>query len=153
MKKKEKIILIILCPSSLYFLLERWLTKMSIKAWHLISRKHGFLYLFEKGEPKKKEYFIWDSTHTGEAKYSINLRYPSLMKTYGVEKKRSKLNKNSIATFDTIMEVDTNKITEKKLYFKELKCDRNRLYAIRGVRNLFLAIIIIVFFIIALKVR
>lgn len=126
---------------------------MSLKGLHLISRKCGFIYLFERGEPKKKEYFIWNPTYTGEAKYSINLRYPSLIKTYGVEKNRSKLNKNSIATYDTIMEVDTNKITKKDLYYKELKCDRNRLYAIRGVRNLFLAIIIIVFFIIALKVR
>lgn len=132
-------------PSFLYFLLEKWLKKMSLKGWHLVFRKFGIIYYFEKGVPEEKEYFVWDPTYTGEGKYSIASRYPFLEKTYGVEKKKSKLNKNSIEKYDNIIEIDTKKIDiHNDLAYKELKNDRNRLYIWRFIRNIAIVTIVLI---------
>ena len=90
----------------------------------------------------EKEYFVWDPTYTGEGKYSISMRYPSIMKIYGVHKKKSKLNYYSSKKHDTIIEVDIK--NRSNLDFLELKNDRNRLYALRFVRNFLIVIIVFV---------
>ena len=118
---------------------------MSKKGWHLIDNK-GFFYYFEKGIPIEKEYFVYSPSCIGEGKYSIALQYPHLIKTYGVGKKKSKLNKNSIIKCNTIFEVDTERIDIKNdIYYNELKHDRNRLYLLMTIRNivLFLTFVLI----------
>lgn len=135
---------VFLCPACLYSFLENWLKKMSLRGWHLVQRKLRCIYFFEQGDVMEKEYFVWDPTYTGEGKYSIGMRYPSIMKTYGVHKKKSKLNYYSSQKHDTIIEVDIKKISN--LDFLELKNDRNRLYALRFIRNLLIIVILTVAF-------
>jgi len=107
---------------------------MSMKGNHLIGRRFGVVYYFEKGEPKEREYFVWEPTYTAEGKYSISLQYPFLDKKYGL--KNSKLNQISQNTHDTIIEIDTKKFDIKSdLAYRELKHDRNRLYALKALRN------------------
>ena len=137
-------------PCCLYFLLEKWLKQMSLSGWHLIERK-SFIYCFEKGKPQNREYFAWDPTATGMGKYSIPMRYPFLIKTYGKHKKKSQLNRNSLQKGDTIMEVDTERIdVSSDVGYKELVSERNRLYSLMtlefcGLILLCLALIIIIF--------
>ena len=128
-------------PCFLYFLLENWLKRMSQAGWHLIERKAIFYY-FEKGEPKDKDYFVWDPTFIGMGKYSVPLRYPNLIKTYGVSKKKSKLNRNSIKNFDTIIEVDTERISD--IGYQELVNDRNKLYALMSLEFFILLLLVTV---------
>ena len=136
--KKPNVVLrkIRIYPPALYYRLEKWLKNMSLRGWHLVSRKYGILYMFEQGRREEKEYFVWDATATGEGKYSIEMRYPFLEKTYGVKKSKSKLNANTLATFGTIIEVDTKKIDiQTNIGYQELKSDRNRLYRQRFFRK------------------
>jgi hypothetical protein len=113
-------------------MLEKWLKKMSNKGWHLVSRKFAIIYYFEKGLPEDKEYFVWSPTYTGEGRYSIDMRYPSLAKTYGKNKKKSKLNNNSFKNSVNIIEVDPQK---KDYAFDELRHDRNRIYILQYIVN------------------
>ena len=128
-------------PSCLYFLLEKWLKEMSSRGWILVYRKWKFIYSFEKDSPKEKEFFVWDSTYTGEGKYSISTRYPLLEKKYGVSHKYSKINSNSFKKKDTIIELDINDNNEKEI--KDLKNVRNLLYMRRFIRNLLIFIVYI----------
>ena len=152
MKNKSVIKRIRLYPPCLYFLLEKWFKKMSLKGWHVFDCK-VFIYYFEKGNPEEKEYFVYTPTYTGEGKYSIPMRYPFLRETYGVKKKYSKLNKNSFLKNNTIIEIDTNRIDiEHDIGYKELKSDRNRLYAIMTIRNFSIILMVIILIIILKKV-
>ena len=154
MKSKETIKRFRIYPPFLYSKLERWLKRMSCQGWHLVSRKFCVIYYFEKGKQEEKEYFVWDPTYTGEGKYSISLRYPDLIKTYGVPKKKSLLNKYAVEKYDTIVEVNTEKIDiENDIGYKELKYDRDRLYRLRFFRNLglFAIVLISMFLIIFLR--
>ena len=148
-KNKKTIKKFRICPSCLYFLLEKWLKEMSKKGWHVFDCK-VCVYYFEKGMPQEKEYFVYDAGWIGEGRYSIPSRYPLLTQTYGVKKEKSKLNKNSINKHNTIIEVDTKKIDIKNdTGYKELKRDRNRLYALLTIRNIcfILGLVIILIFI------
>ena len=155
MKNKDKIIRIRYYPSFLYFLLERWLSKMSLRGWELVSRHIGVVYRFEKSTPKSREYFVWEPTRIGEGKYSIPMRYPFLEIHYGVKKKYSKLNKHSHIKHDTIIEVDTRKIdVDNDTDYLELKRDRNKLYTLFFVRNIIvLAFVVLVFVVVNFFLR
>lgn len=108
-----------------YNRLDKWLKSMSLKGWHIVHCGL-FYFLFEKGKPTEKEYFTY--TNTQEGKYSISLMYPLLEKTYGVKKKKSKINSNE-AKAHTIIEIDLKKVDVKNdIGYKELINDRNRLY-------------------------
>ena len=88
-----------------------------------------------------------------DRKYSIPLRYPFLIQTYGVKKKYSKLNRNEAKSYLTI-EIDTKKIDiENDVGYKELISDRNRLYRKLAIRNIiiFLTIILICIVCVILK--
>lgn len=135
-------------PTFLYGYLDNWLKKMSLKGWHIVHCGI-FLFWFEKGEPKEKEYFTYGLS-TQEGKYSISLRYPLLEKTYGVKRKKSKINSNSMKKYQ-IVEIDLNKINTQNNYsYKELICDRNRLYLRYFIRN-FSAVVITILFLIVLS--
>ena len=101
---------------------------MSVKGWQIVHC--GLLtFWFEKCEPNEKEYFTYGLA-TQEGRYSISMRYPFLDKTYGVQKKKSKINANDAKTYH-IVEIDLKKISENKNLetgYKELIHDRNRLY-------------------------
>lgn len=136
------------CPICLYFLLDKWLTKMSLKGSHLID--HGaFRYVFEIDEPYKQVFFTYAPTghQRSEGKYSISLRYPLLYKQFGKSHKKSKLNnlnQKRIASGKTIIEIDESKINEA---YEELVSDRNRLhflYTIRGIIIFAVAIALLV---------
>ena len=146
MIQKKRHIRIRFYPPFLYFLLENWLKKMSLNGWHLINRRIGIIYCFEIGEPEIKEYFAWDPSYTGEGKYSIPMRYPSIKKTYGVKAKYSILNRSK---YLNIIEVDTCKIdVSNDLSYLELKNDRNKLYILRFLRNLLIITIPILIFLV-----
>ena len=114
-------------PSFLYYRLDKWLKSMSLKGWHIVHCGM-FFFTFEKGEPKKKEYFTYAEPPKGEGKYSISLRYPMLEKTYGVHRKRSKINANKKKTHH-IIEIDTDKIdVDNNVGYREMISDRNKLH-------------------------
>ena len=145
MRKQSVIKKIRIYPSILYFRREKWLTKMSLQGWHLVNRRFGIIYYFEKGLPKEKEYFAWEATYTGEGKYSIPMRYPFLKKTYGVKKQKSKLNKNAVTKHVTIIEIDTDRIDiYNDLAYQELKKDRNHLYLLRFLKNFVIFVILLI---------
>ena len=122
-----------LYPSFLYRHLDKWLKLMSLEGWHIVHCGL-FTFVFEKGEPCEKEYFTYGlSTHEG--KYSISLRYPHLEKTYGIKKKKSKINSNE-AKSHCIIEIDLDKIDiNNDDGYKELINDRNHLYLRYFIRN------------------
>ena len=115
-------------PCFLYSRLDKWLKSMSLKGWQIVHC--GLLtFWFEKCEPEEKEYFTYGLA-TQEGRYSISMRYPFLDKTYGVQKKKSKINGNDAKTYH-IVEIDIKKISENKkleIGYKELIHDRNCLY-------------------------
>ena len=124
-------------PIIRYAALEKWLKTMSLEGWHLVRRKFSCIYYFESGPKVEKEYFVWAwgfGAKNDSGQFDINLRYPFLIKTYGVKKKKSKLNRNSIEKFDTIIEVDPDKIND--IGYKELVSDRNRLYKLAHIREM-----------------
>ena len=126
---RQHILKIRLYPEFLYFLLEKWLKKMSCNGYHLIDCKLGFIYKFEVGAPKEKEYFAWSPTATGAGRFSITMRYPNLIKTFGVDKRKSILNKNAISKNICIIEINTqNQQTNHSVAYTEMKKDRNQLY-------------------------
>ncbi len=120
-------------PSFLYCRLDKWLKSMSLKGWHIVHC--GLLFFwFEKGEPAEKEYFTYGLV-THEGKYSISLQYPLLEKTYGVKKKKSKINSNETKTYQ-IVEIDLGRIdVQNDIGYKELISDRNRLYMRHSLRT------------------
>lgn len=130
-------------PMCTFFLLDKWLGKMSQSGWHLVD--YGlFMYRFQKGEPCNKEYFTYTTSGVGEGKYSIPLRYPLLDKTYG--KKKSVLNRINKTKGITILEIDNKKIDiQNDIGYKELKKDRNKLYALMTIRDSAAIAIMIVF--------
>lgn len=68
-------------PAYLFYKVEEWLTEMSMQGWHLIVRDGTSTYIFEKGKPQYKEYFIWDMPRQRESvKYDISHKYPFLKK-------------------------------------------------------------------------
>ena len=113
-------------PPFLYFMLDKWLKKMSSEGWHVVHCSLLFFW-FEKGEPKNKEYFTYGlGSHEGE--YSVSMRHPHLEKIYGVKKKKSQINSNESKTYN-IVEIDTDRIDiNNNVGYKELLNDRNRLY-------------------------
>lgn len=135
-------------PYFLYFRLDKWLKSMSKKGWHIVH-SGLFYFLFEKGEPKEREYFSYGEI-THEGRYSITLRHPFLEKVYGVDKKKSVINSNKEKRVN-IVEIDTDKISGEKAYgYRELVSDRNRLSLSFFLRNAF-AILICVIVLILLK--
>lgn len=124
--KKEYIKKFRLYPPFLYHRLDAWLAKMSRNGWHVVHCA-GFFFWFEKGLPEEKEYFTYGMA-SQEGKYSIELRHPSLEKTYGVPRKASKINANEAKSYH-IVEIDRNILdTSKHVGYRELIHDRNRLY-------------------------
>ena len=119
-------------PYFLYSRLDKWLKSMSKKGWHIVHCGIFFLW-FEKGEPKEKEYFTY-GLPTHEGKYDISLRHLFLEKTYGVKKRKSKINANEAKTCQ-IVEIDLEKIDiENDIEYKELVSERNRLYMQHFIR-------------------
>lgn len=133
-------------PDFLYCRLDKWLKSMSLKGWHIVHCGM-FFFTFEKGEPKKKEYFTYGGPPKGEGKYSISLRYPMLEKTYGVKSKKSKINANKRKAHN-IVEIDTEKIDiENDTGYKEMVSDRNRLHTrffVNTISMLFICVLILV---------
>ena len=126
-------------PTFLYDRLDKWLKQMSLNGWHIVDCG-AIWFLFEKGEPKEKEYFT-HGLNTQEGNYSISLRYPLLEKTYGIKKKKSKINAKDRKSYN-IVEIDTNRIDIKNnVGYKELISDRNRLYRRYFIRNLILFLV------------
>ena len=126
-KKKQYLRKFRIYPEFLYFRLDKWLKSMSLKGWHIVHCGM-FFFTFEKGEPKNKEYFTYGVPPKGEGKYSISLRYPMLEKTYGVNRKKSKINANEKKTHN-IVEIDLNKIdVEHNVGYREMISDRNKLH-------------------------
>lgn len=121
-------------PAYLYHEVEQWLTEMGLQGWHLIVRDGRSTYIFEKGKPQYKEYFIWDMPRQRESvKYDISHKYPFLKKTFGVNSKISKLKK-----YNYIIEVDLDKINSNpKLHaeYQAMKQYRNRMYTKRALNN------------------
>lgn len=123
-KKKKYIRKFRVYPAFLYKRLDKWLKKMSSKGLHVVDCRF-FTFIFEKGEPKEKEYFTYGDA-IREGKYSLSMRHPFLEKRYGSEK--SKINKSRRRTH-RIIEIDTKKIDIKNdVGYKELISDRNKLY-------------------------
>ena len=120
-------------PPFLYYRLDRWLSKMSENGWHIVHCG-WFMFWFEQGEPLKKEYFTYGLS-TQEGKYLISLRYPFLEETYGVKKKKSKINSDEKKGY-RIVEIDLKRIdTKNDTGYKELVSDRNRLYLFHFIRD------------------
>ena len=141
-------------PSFMYHRLDKWLNKMSLKGFHLVD-SNLISFLFEKGNPKDIVYFTYEvgGFRNDDGKYSIPLRYPFLIQTYGVKKKCSKLNRNEAKSYLTI-EIDTQKIDiENDLGYKELISNRDKLYRKLAIRNaiIFLVIILICITCVTLK--
>ena len=130
-------------PSFMYANLDKWLKKMSLNGWHIVDC-NIFSFWFEKGEPAEKEYFTYaEITH--ERKYSITLRHPFLEKTYGVKKKKSKINANKEKVYK-IVEIDLQKIDiQNDVGYKELVSDRNRLFLRYFIRNFSVISVAIIF--------
>ena len=98
---------------------------MSAEGWHIVHCGI-FFFVFEKGEPKNKEYFTYGLS-AQEGKYNIELMHPFLEKRYGVKAKRSKINANRSKSLQ-IVEIDTDKIdVNNDIGYKELISDRNSL--------------------------
>ena len=118
---------------------------MSLNGWHIIYCGI-FFFWFEKGLPQEKEYFTYGLS-TLEGKYNLSLQYPFLEKTYGVKKRNSKINSSKSKVYQ-IVEIDLDRIDiSNDVGYKELICDRNRLYLRYFIRNLFcfvLAVIVLV---------
>lgn len=129
-------------PPFCYGRLDKWLKSMSLKGWHIVHCGL-FSFVFEKGEPKEKEYFTYGLI-SQEGKYSVSLRYPLLEKTYGLKKKKSKINSNESKSHQ-IVEIDLNKTDiEKDVGYKEMISDRNRLYFRHFIKNLCVTLFFIV---------
>ena len=137
-------------PICLFSRLDNWLKEMSKAGWHLVD--YGIItYVFEKGPPSDKEYFSYSCSRIGDGKYDIALRHPLLNKTYGVKKKKSKLNSRNSFSGNTIIEIDTSRIDiENDLGYKELVSDRNRLYTMLTIRNSVVYGVILVILILAI---
>ena len=126
-------------PDFMFKYLDKWLKAMSKAGWHIVH-SGMFSFLFEKGEPKEKEYFTY-SEFTQEGKYSIMLRHPYLEETYG--KAKSALNANESRAYRTV-EIDTEKVdVQSDTGYRELLDDRNRLTLRYFVRNISIALIVI----------
>ena len=112
-----------------------WFTYFFINIGFHIIHCGLFSYWFEKGEPKEKEYFTYESL-SQESKYNIALRYPFLEKTYGVSPKKSKINANKKKARQ-IVEIDLDRVDIRNdVAYKELIYDRNKLYFRYFTRNL-----------------
>ena len=141
-------------PSFMYHRLDKWLNKMSHKGFHLVD-SNLISFLFEQGPKKDIVYFTYTAGgfRNDDGNYSIPLRYPFLIQTYGVKKKYSKLNRNEAKSYLTI-EIDTQKIDiENDVGYKELIGDRNRLYRKLAIRNtiIFFTIILLCIVCVILK--
>lgn len=83
---------IVIMPLFVWF--ERYLSRMAKKGWHLIS--YGkFRYVFKKGAPATKTYFIYRNSEgfrNDAGKYSLRLRHFNILGTYGLSRQRSRLN-------------------------------------------------------------
>ena len=72
------------------------------------------------------------------------LQYPLLEKTYGVSKKKSKINANESKTLN-IVEIDTDKIDiQTDVGYKELISDRNRLYRRYFIKHLLVVLALLI---------
>lgn len=134
-------------PNFMYSSLDKWLKKMSLSGFHIVHCSL-FTYWFEIGTPIEKEYFTYGDP-INEGKYSIALRYPLIEKTFGINKKLSKINNNKLKAHN-IIEIDLQKIDAKTdIRYNELIKDRNRLYLSFFLRNMFFILVAIgiVFFI------
>ena len=123
-------------PALMYSRLDRWLKEMSLSGWHIVDCGL-FSFLFERGDAAEKEYFTYScgASHRKEGYFSIPLRYPFLDRTYGMKRKKSKINANDAKAYQ-IVEIDMSVIVaEGADGYKELVRDRNRLYTLQAIRN------------------
>ena len=118
-------------PAFLYAYLDKWLQKMSLKGWHVVH-SNIFFFWFEEGNKELREYFTYGLS-TQEGKYSLEHRYPFLEKTYGVSKKKSKINSNDDRVYRTV-EISPDALND--IGYKELVQDRDRLYTRYFIRNI-----------------
>lgn len=140
-------------PMCLLFLQDKWLKKMSLEGWHLIDYR-PLIYVFEKGIPCNKEYFSYSSVRIGDGYYDVLLRHPNFLQTYGVKKKKSKLNKKRVIKGNNIIEIDTNHLDiEKDIGYQELKRDRNKLYFFMTLRDIGVMIFIILLIVLLSNLR
>lgn len=119
-----------------YARLECWLSNMSEKGLHL-AKYGSFRYQFEVGVPQKRSYFVYHTgefPRNGEGYFSFRLRYPNLIQSIGVSKRRSSLNQYSERenVAKVIIEVDTQHSLQE---YKDITVERNRLYLIEFLRN------------------
>ena len=134
-------------PSFMFHRLDTWLSQKSLMGLHLVD-SNLISFLFEQGPAREVVYFTYEpsGSRNGDWKYSIPFRYPRLDQTYGVKKKKSKLNRNQAKWYRTI-EIDTQRIdVQNDIAYQELVLDRNKLYKKRAIRNLMIFIAFIAFF-------
>lgn len=135
-------------PAFLYCRLDKWLKEMSRNGFHIVH-SGLFFFWFECGKPEEREYFTYGLS-TQEGKYSLSLRYPFLEKSYGVKKKKSKINSNEAKVYNTI-EIDIDKIDpDNNVGYKELVTDRNRLYMHHFIRNISIITAVILIYVVLL---
>ena len=148
-KNKQYVMKIRFYPPLLYGRLDKWLKNMSLKGLHIVHCGI-FYFLFEKGEPKEKEYFTYTYFHRGE--FCISLRHPFLEKIYGVKLKKSRLNSNRRKTHN-IVEIDTKRIDiQNNVGYKELVRDRNQLILKHFLTRTLPAVIIIILSVLAIHI-
>lgn len=129
-------------PACTYFLLDKWLSKMSQKG--LFLSDYGVIkYEFREGTPREKTYFTY-SDDKGNLSYGhrfwVSYYHPAPEKNYGKQISPQKVHDK------TIVLVDARKI-DNEYYI--MRHRRNKLYTIRDMLD-FLLIIVAPLFLILL---
>lgn len=116
-------------PSYMYTVFEKWLNKKSKQGYRLISN-NCIKFTFSQQQPAERHYFIFHSSgiRRDEGRFSLQLRYWNLIKTYGIPANKSQLNSYAIKHHPqpTIIEVLPEKIGSHD--YAELRQDRRNLY-------------------------
>ena len=116
-------------PSYLYSRFEKWLNKKS-KQGHMLTSNHCLRYTFSQQKPTERHYFIYHSSgiNRDAGRFSLQLRYWNLIKTYGLPAKKSRLNSYAMKHHSqpTIIEVLPEKIGSRD--YAELRQCRRTLY-------------------------
>ena len=126
-KQGEQVRKIRFYPICLYFLLDRWLSKMSRRGLRLVGVRLGLIYIFEKGEPKNRIYFSFSTFFSKTSilfrRHWLQTKYPLIEKRFGVKSALSD-------TFlPTVVEIDTERINVRAdPEYLNLVRDRNRIY-------------------------
>ena len=117
-------------PPCLYFLLDRWLCKMSRRGLHLTD--HGTLkYVFEERKPTESIYLSFDCSiypsHFHKGSTTLQQRHPNIAKNYGKAVKPRKPDAK------TVVLVSPDKIDKE--YYQIIRT-RNRLGIIESLRDI-----------------